>query len=137
MMHHFLSFLGQAEQGGGGGAGVIGNLIFLALAILVIAGFWKTFVKAGQPGWGAIIPIFNIYLLCKIAGRPGWWVILWLIPIVQIVVAIVVGIDVARNFGKGTGFGVGLALLGPIFYPILGFGPAQYQGASGQPAGIR
>lgn len=101
-------------------------LIELALIVLVIAGLWKTFAKAGQPGWAAIIPIYNVYILLKIAVRPWWWLLLLLIPLVNIVIAIIVAIDVAKAFGKGAGFGIGLALLGFIFYPILGFGSAAY-----------
>ncbi len=101
----------------------------LAIVILIIAGFWKVFVKAGHPGWAAIIPFYNIYILLKIAGRPGWWLLLFLVPVVSLVIAIIVAIDVAKAFGKGTGFGIGLAFLGPIFYPILGFGDAAYLGA--------
>lgn len=101
-------------------------LIELALIVLVIAGLWKTFAKAGQPGWAAIIPIYNVYILLKIAVRPWWWLLLLLIPLVNIVIAIIVAIDVAKAFGKGAGFGIGLALLGFIFYPILGFGNAAY-----------
>jgi len=107
---------------------VILPVIWLAIMVFEIVALWKVFAKAGQPGWGIFIPIYNIYLLMKIAGRPGWWLILMFIPIVSIVVAIIVAIDVAKNFGKETGFGIGLALLGPIFYPILGFGSAQYVG---------
>jgi hypothetical protein len=66
--------------------------------------------------------------LLQIAGKPIWWIVLFFIPVVNFVVAIIVSIDVAKNFGKGTGFGLGLAFLSPIFYPILGFGSAQYQG---------
>ncbi len=105
----------------------IAGLIGLAIFIVIIAGVWKTFTKAGMPGWGAIIPIYNIILLLQIAGRPIWWIILLIIPVVNLFVGIIVGIDIAKNFGKGTGFGIGLALLGFIFYPILGFGDAQYQ----------
>lgn len=108
--------------------GLIGGLIYLAIFVLIIAGFWKTFVKAGKPGWAAIIPIYNIIVLLEIAGRPIWWIILFFIPIVSLVMVIIVGIDVAKAFGKGTGFGVGLGLLGFIFYPILGFGDATYRG---------
>ncbi|HEV8604654.1 MAG TPA: DUF5684 domain-containing protein [Tepidisphaeraceae bacterium] len=108
-------------------------LIQLAIIVLIVAGLWKTFEKAGHPGWAAIIPIYNLYILCKIAGRPGWWVILFLIPFVNLVIAILVGIDVAKNFGKGAGFGVGLALLGFIFYPILGFSDARYLPAEQAP----
>ncbi len=125
-LNHTLLF---AQEGGGAGGGII-MLIWLAIVVGVIAGVWKTFAKAGKPGWGAIIPIYNVILLLEIAGRPIWWIILLLIPVVNLVVAIIVAIDVARNFGKGTGFGLGLAFLGFIFYPILGFGDARYQPVS-------
>jgi hypothetical protein len=103
-------------------------ILSLAFAILMIAALWKIFSKAAQPGWAAIIPIYNYYILCKIVGRPGWWVILLFIPIVDFIIWIVLCIDLAKSFGKGTGFGIGLLLLAIIFFPILGFGSAQYQG---------
>ena len=109
-------------------------IIYVAFIIFVIAGWWKTFEKAGKPGWGAIIPIYNTYLLLKIAGKPGWWLLLFLIPIVNFIILIVVCIDAAKAFNKGTGFGLGLAFLGFIFFPILGFGDAEYVGPSGNPA---
>jgi hypothetical protein len=109
--------------------GAVIGLLYLALIVLVIAGFWKVFVKAGHPGWAAIVPIYNIYILLKIAGKPGWWLLLFFIPVVSLVVMILVSLEVAKAFGKGGGFGVGLALLGFVFYPILGFGDAKYQAA--------
>lgn len=103
-------------------------IVYLAVIILAIAGFWMMFEKAGRPGWAAIIPFYNVYVMCKIAGRPGWWLILFIIPIVGFVIAIIVGIDIAKSFGRGAGFGVGLALLSFIFAPILGFGEDRYIG---------
>ncbi|MCA9100891.1 MAG: signal peptidase I, partial [Planctomycetales bacterium] len=88
------------------------------------------FTKAGKPGWGALIPIYNVILLLQIAGRPIWWILLFLIPIVNLVIAVIVAIDIAKHFDKGTGFGLGLAFLGFIFYPILGFGDARYRAAA-------
>ena len=111
------------------GIGIIFWLIYLAFIIFVIASVWKVFEKAGQPGWAAIIPFYNFYVILKIVGRPGWWLILLLIPLVNFVIAIIVYIDLAKSFGKSTGFGIGLVFLGFIFFPILGFGDAQYQGA--------
>ena len=70
-------------------------------------------------------------MLLEIAGKPIWWIVLFLIPFVNIVIAIIVSLSVAKSFGKGPGFGVGLALLPFIFYTILGFGDARYQGAAG------
>lgn len=122
----------QYEGGEGGaaaaGMGIGAMILWLAIAVLMIASMWKVFTKAGEPGWAAIVPIYNIIVLLKIAGRPIWWIILLLIPVVNIVVLILVSIDVAKRFGKGTGFGIGLALLGIIFYPILAFGDARYSG---------
>ena len=122
-----------AQQGGNVG-GTIGILVLLAvylvIIVLVIAGFWKMFVKAGQPGWAAIIPIYNSYIMCKIAGRPGWWVILLLIPYLNFIFWIILMVDLAKSFAKGIGFAVGMILLSFIFIPILGFGDAEYQGPS-------
>ena len=101
-------------------------LFWLAIVIVVVAGFWKTFEKAGQPGWAAIIPVYNYYIMLKIAGKSGWWLLFFLIPIVNVVIAFVVFIEIARRFNQSTGFGVGLVLLGFVFWPILGFGEAQY-----------
>ena len=104
-------------------------LFALAIGLFLLVSYWKVFEKAGQPGWGILIPIYNIFLLLKIAGKPGWWILLYLIPLVNIVIGIIVCIDIAKNFGEDAGFGIGLAFLGIIFYPILAFGSAQYQGA--------
>jgi hypothetical protein len=122
----FLAQAGNYPDSGGGGS-IIGTLIYLAIVVLAIVGGWKVLEKAGQPGWGIIIPIYNMYLLLKVAGKPGWWLILMFIPFVNIIIAILVNLDIAKNFGKGAGFGLGLAFLGFIFYPILGFGDAQYR----------
>jgi Family of unknown function (DUF5684) len=108
----------------------VAMIIGLLIALLLIVAMWKVFTKAGQPGWASIIPIYNLYVWCKIVGRPGWWIILMLIPLVNFIIGIVLCIDMAKSFGKGAGFGIGIALLGIIFLPILGFGSAQYKGLS-------
>ncbi len=105
-------------------------VVQLAIIIFLIASIWKVFTKAGQPGWASIIPIYNIIVMLQIVGRPWWWILLLLIPIVNLVIFIIISIDMAKSFGKGAGFGIGLFLLGIIFYPILGFGGATYQGPS-------
>lgn len=108
-----------------------GLVCWLIIAILVIAGMWKTFVKAGQPGWAAIIPFYNLYILLQIAGRPGWWLVLFFIPFVNFIVYIILAIDVAQSFGKDLLYGLLLLwLFAPIGYLILGFSDAQYVGPS-------
>ena len=108
--------------------GLVFAAIYFGVIILMLAGFWKMFSKAGKPGWAAIIPIYNLVILLEIAGKPLWWIVLFFIPLANFVAAILVSIEVAKAFGKGAGFGLGLVFLGPIFYPILGFGSAEYQG---------
>ncbi len=106
-------------------------ICYTVYTILIIAAWWKIFSKAGQPGWAAIIPIYNWIVWCKIVGRPAWWVLLLLIcfPIFFIILSI----DLAKSFGKGVGFAIGLILVSIIFFPILGFGSATYQGPSATP----
>lgn len=101
-------------------------LVQLAVMIVAIAGIWKTFEKAGEPGWAAIVPFYNLYVMVQISGKPTWWIVLFFIPIANIAAAFLIPIAIAEKFGKGAGFGIGLALLGFIFYPMLGFGDAQY-----------
>ncbi|MCG8578116.1 MAG: DUF5684 domain-containing protein [Flavobacteriales bacterium] len=103
-------------------------ILYLAIIVFLIASVWKVFEKAGQPGWAAIVPIYNIYIMTVIAKKPAWWLVMFLIPIVSLVFAILLFIEIAKQFGKDAGFGIGLAFLGIIFWPMLGFGSAQYQG---------
>ena len=107
-----------------------GVMVFgLALTLVMLAALWKVFSKAGEPGWAAIVPIYNAIVWLKVAGRPLWWILLFLIPVVNFIVGIIASIDFARKFGKGAGFGLGLAFLGFIFYPILAWGSAEYESA--------
>ena len=115
-----------------------GTLMFFYLAFLVVyaIGAWKMYEKAGHPGWAALIPIYNFYVLLKIVGRPGWWLILMLVPFVNFVIWIIVALDLAKSFGKGTGFALGLIFLSVIFILILGFGDARYVGPAAAPGGM-
>ena len=103
-------------------------LVGLVFAVLILASIWKVFTKAGKPGWTCLIPIYNVIVLLEIAGKPLWWIVLFLVPLVNLIVCILAYISLAQNFGKGTGFALGLVFLPFIFFPILGFGDAQYAG---------
>lgn len=112
----------------GSGPGPVFWIVWLAVVVLEIAAMWKVFEKAGQPGWAAIIPIYNAIVLIQISGKPVWWFLLYFIPLVNIIIAIIVMHNISKNFGKGVGFTVGLILLGAIFFPILAWGDAEYLG---------
>lgn len=110
-------------------------ICWLAFFVLMIASMWTVFTKAGKPGWAAIVPIYNIIVMLEIVGRPLWWILLMLIPLVNVVIGIMLTIEMARAFGKGLGFAIGLMLLPFIFFLILAFGDAKYQGPVASGAG--
>lgn len=114
-------------QEGGGGIGVVAILIYLAIVVLMIASAWKIFVKAGKPGWAAIVPIYNIIVFLEIIGRPLWWIVLCLIPIVNFVILIIISLDLAACFGKSKGWGFLMLCIVPfIGYPLLAFSDVKY-----------
>ncbi|WP_237037532.1 DUF5684 domain-containing protein [Mediannikoviicoccus vaginalis] len=108
--------------------GTLSIVCSVVVAIVLVIGMWKMFTKAGEPGWAAIIPLYNLYVLFKITWGSGMKFLLLLIPIVNIIILIKTQIKLAKSFGKGGGFVAGLILLTPIFYAILGFGDAKYMG---------
>ncbi|GGI22971.1 DUF5684 domain-containing protein [Pedobacter mendelii] len=113
-------------------AGIGAGVIFAYLAVIVVAviGMWKTFEKAGKPGWAAIVPIYNIIILLEIVGKPMIWILWLIIPCVNLVFSVWLYNLVSKSYGKSEGFTVGLILLPFIFWPILGFGDAKYLGPS-------
>jgi hypothetical protein len=98
-----------------------------AIAIFEIASLWKVFTKAGQPGWAALIPIFNLVVMLQIAGKPVWWILLYFIPLVNIFVAVSTLHNISKNFGHDVGFTLGLIFLNGIFIPILAWGDSEYR----------
>jgi hypothetical protein len=120
--------LAQTYSTGGGGAAVFGIIFSLLFFVLAILPLWFIFTKAGEEGWKAIIPIYNWIVLLKIVGRPWWYILLFLIPIVNIIILIIVMNDLSKSFGHGPGFTVGLVFLNWIFLMILAFGSSRYRG---------
>jgi len=113
------------------GAGLFLGLIYLGLILIYIIGLWKVYEKANQPGWACLIPIYNIWVLLKIVGKPGWWILLLLIPLVNVVIGIMITHNLSKSFGKDVAYTIGLILLPVVFYPLLGLGDATYRGPAG------
>lgn len=125
-------------QWSGGGLSVVASVIFsflvlftISLFVVYLIGKWKTFEKADQPGWTALIPIYNLVITLRIINKPLWWLILYLIPGAGMIMRIVVLHHLSQSFGKDAGYTLGLYFIPTIFYPILGFGDAKYEGPSG------
>lgn len=136
-----MSLATLLTQQGDGGDGIIAALFrttyffccALPFYLLTVAGLWKMFVKAGRPGWPAIIPLYNLWVAFEISGHPGWWMLGLLIPFVNIIVAAVLFYHLALSFGKGLWTTLGLYFLSFITTLWLGFGDAEYIGPAGAP----
>lgn len=122
--------MNETEQMAAAGIGLFAILVYLAIVFFMIASMWKIFGKAGKPGWAAIVPIYNLVVLLEVTRKPTWWIILMLIPLVNVIVSIIIVHQLSVSFGKDTGFTIGLLLLPIIFLPILAFGDAKYIGTS-------
>ena len=102
-----------------------------ALYLVMLAGWWATFEKAGVPGWTALVPLYPLFVILEIAGKPWWWVIFPSIPVLDVVMAVVTCVAFAKRFGKGVGFALGLTFLPFVFYPILASGTRSIWGRRG------
>ena len=67
----------------GAGAAFLGGMfgtvltIGIILGVILIIAWWRIFEKAGEKGWKALIPIYDLYILFKICGIKKWfWVFL-------------------------------------------------------------
>jgi hypothetical protein len=104
-----------------------GGVVVLLFTVPVFIGLWKIFEKAGEPGWAALVPVYNLMVLGRISGKGEMYGLLSLIPMAGIVFNILMWVEVCHRFGVGGGYVVGIILLRPVFVPMLGFGSAQYR----------
>ncbi len=141
MNSYIASLLAQVSDNDAAVAGGILALlgafmfVFALVGLVVLVGMWKTFSKAGQPGWAAIIPVYNLVVLFRIAGQSGWLALTFLLNFIPVIgglawLGIVIWnhVNVSKRFGHGVGFALGLVFLAPIFWLILGFGSSKYVG---------
>ena len=113
--------------------------VFIAIGIVTAVGMWKAFDKAGQPGWAAIVPVYNLVVMFRLGGQSGWFALAILLNLIPFIgglawLGIIIWnhVNISKRFGQGVGFAIGLVLLAPIFWLILGFGSSKYVGE--QPA---
>ncbi len=102
-------------------------LMFLVACILILAGQWIVFQRAGYAGWKCLVPFYNMFILMKIAGKPGWWMFLLFVPLVGVAILLIAMLSLAKKFGRNELFGVGLFLLPMAFFPLLAFSGSEYE----------
>jgi hypothetical protein len=140
-MYHFPPLLAAAEAAHLGlldstilGLVIVGFILVIALCVLVVISGWRIYQKAGKPGWASLIPFYNMTTLLQMVNKPLWWVVLLLVPVLNIIIYLILAVRLAHVFGKGRWFGVGLLFLPFIFGPVLAFGKAEYHNMYPAPA---
>lgn len=113
------------------GLGIVWFIFVFGMLAIMIVAFWKIFTKAGEKGWKSLIPFYNTWVMLEIAGKPGWWLFLMFIPVVNIVIIIMMYNGLSKSFGKGIGYTLGLIFLSPIFFLMLAFGNAKHLKTAG------
>lgn len=109
------------------GTGTWVSAIIIAIFSLITT--WIIFKKAGQPGWAAIIPIYNLIIMLKVVKLDWWHIfILLFVPFATVVYAIIIRLKLAKLFGKSTAFGVLSIFFSLITDAIIAFGEAKYEG---------
>ena len=115
------------------GLGAMMFIIWLGIAAIFVVSMWKLFTKAGQPGWAAIVPVYNSYVMIgPVCGMSIMWFIFMFVPLLNLAAALYIPIKLAEAFGKGVGFGIGILLLPIVFLPILAFGDSTWVGGGNE-----
>ena len=122
-----LHLLAQSSNDAGDAGTIAGGVLGVAWLLFVLIGYWKVFTKLGLPGWMGIIPLVNVYMLFKARGthEPVVWLILSLIPCINIIAMWMLANDTAELFGKELGWKIFLFLIPGISHIVLGFGGAD------------
>lgn len=97
-------------------------IVLLLFLLLMLASMWMVFEKCGEAGWKSLVPIYNLYILIVICGKPGWWFILLFIPLIGMICYFIAMLALSERFGRGAVFGIGLFFLPMVFFPLLAFG---------------
>ncbi|MFA7717470.1 MAG: DUF5684 domain-containing protein [Candidatus Absconditabacterales bacterium] len=109
-----------------GGMFIVWIIIWIAVMVFMLISRWRVFEKAGFPGWGILIPFYNMYLMFKLGGRSGWNFLWILLPPVFAILMIINYFKIAVRFGKPSIYGLGIRLVGIVFIPILAFDKSKY-----------
>jgi hypothetical protein len=101
--------------------------LFLSLAVLLVFSVGRVFSRAGKPAWAALVPIYNIIVLCELSGQPRWLAAAYFVPGLNVIATTLVNVKLSRRFNKSPLFGLGLTVFPMVFWPVLGFGSARYR----------
>ena len=101
---------------------------FLLFHVVMAIALWKMADRMKEePKWFALVPILNIALFMKLAKKPLWWVILFFIPLVNVITLIVATMALCVRFGMNKWWGLAsiISPLNLVLYLYLAFGTGK------------
>lgn len=101
-------------------------ILFVAFSALSIFGLWKTLEKAGQHGWIALIPGYNLYALLQISGLPVLLLIFYFFGPLAIIPYFLISISLPQKFNYSTTFGFLIFFAPTLAFLILGLSDHEY-----------
>ncbi|MBK8500397.1 MAG: S26 family signal peptidase [Flavobacteriales bacterium] len=79
---------------------MIPYLFLIAYFVVLFASLWKLFQKAGQPAWAGFVPGYNILVWLRISGKPWWWIVLFIVPGVNLLMFIIMNVNISITLGE-------------------------------------
>lgn len=115
---------------------VVLGLIAIVASIFCLIGTYKFYEKMGVPGWKAIIPFYNQWVLVEMAGLDPYWFVLLIAPVVLSILSailpfigllswvgslamILAKISIYTNISKMLHKDTGWIICGVIFGPVM------------------
>ena len=96
-------------------------IVLIELAIYAYFAFSLQKIAAKtdtKNGWFAWLPIFNLYLVCKIVKKPVWWILLLCIPVINIFFFLILSMELANACHKSSWIGALMLIPGVnLFIP--------------------
>lgn len=103
-------------------------VLSIAILVVMVVSYWKIYVKAGKPGWAAIVPIYNIIVLLEVIKKPTWWLVLCIIPCTLPVALVLIALEFVKVFGKPSWHAALMIFFGVVYAPYIAFSDAKYVG---------
>ena len=97
------------------GAALMISLTSMVIGLAMLFIYWRVFVKMGEPGWKALIPVYNLYVLAEHMFGKGWMCILAFIPFAQLYFIF----KWNQCMGFSTAVNIITMLLCPVLPPIV------------------
>lgn len=121
-MNLLAAFLQDVPQEMPGGIGVVPFLLIVLVLYAFVSYCWMVIAqKTGTPNaWFAWIPILNLVLMLNIAKKPVWWIILFLIPLVNFIIMILAMVGVCEARGRPGWYAI-LFIIPVVNIGLLGY----------------